>query len=62
MSIFLKVMGFICFLLLSAAYFLWIYNQFGFNLKPSILCGWGLCFGTYVFCSYILAQMFGLID
>ena len=53
---FFRALGIIAFLLISAGYFLWIYNNIGFHLTTKCFLVWGFCLASYTVSSYLIVM------
>lgn len=58
MRIIFKVFCVFAFLLISVAYFLWIYNNIGLHFTVKCLFVWGFCLASYTVSAWLIKMLF----
>ena len=57
-----KILIFVAFLIISAAYFLWIYNETGFSLTAKCLFTWGFGLASYTVSAFLIKMVIDDFD
>lgn len=61
-KLFVKGLIIIAAILISAAYFLWIYNNIGFSFTVRCLFSWGFCLASYTISAYLIKMVLDDFD